>query len=56
MQINDDLTIEETSVSLKLADIQRRCTQLINNPEEFADLALEEPLRGQDNTNPYDRG
>jgi hypothetical protein len=55
-QNNKELTLEETNVSLNLADIQRRCWQLINNPDELGDLSLEDPPLGADNTNPYDRG
>jgi hypothetical protein len=55
-QNNKELTLEETNVSLNLADIQRRCWQLINNPDELGDLSLEDPPLGTDNTNPYDRG
>ncbi len=56
IQDNENHVIEETSISLKLADIQRRCSHMIRNPEEFGDLALEDPPLGMDHTNPYDRG
>jgi hypothetical protein len=53
---NEEITTEERQVSLKLADIQRRCSQLINNPGALGTLSLEDPPCGTDNTNPYDRG
>ncbi len=53
----DEATISMSNVSLKLAEIQRRCSKLINSPEEFGGLALEEPVNGSDGGfNPYDRG
>lgn len=32
----------ESSVSLRLADIQRRCAQLLDDPESELELAIEE--------------
>ena len=46
----------QSNVSLKLADIQRRCSELIEDSENFGGLSLEEPLAEPDNNNPYNRG
>lgn len=52
----DDIPLSQSSVSLKLADIQKRCRQLVETPDEQDGLSLEDPLKGSDNSNPYDRG
>lgn len=38
-----DATLAESNVSLRLADIQRRCAQLLDDPESELELAIEEP-------------
>ena len=48
--------LSESSVTLKLSLIQRQCSELMDAEDEFGGLSLEEPLPGNDNTNPYDRG
>jgi hypothetical protein len=55
MDIND-IPLSESNVSLKLADIQRRCAQLIEDSGDELELTLEEPALPQDGSNPYDRG
>ena len=45
-----------TNVSLKLADIQRRCAELLEDSENGLGLTLEEPVAIQDGKNPYDLG
>lgn len=52
----DDISADETSVTLKLALIQQRCSELLEGGDEFGGLSLEEPAGAPDNTNPYDRG
>lgn len=52
----DDVPLSESNVSLRLADIQRRCSQLIDGEDDFGGLSLEEPAPPKDNSNPYDRG
>jgi hypothetical protein len=52
----DDIPLAESNVSLKLADIQRRCAELIEDSGDELELTLEEPALPQDGSNPYDRG
>ena len=52
----EDIPLAQSNVSLKLADIQKRCAQLLEDQDEFGGLSLEEPLSGQEGSNPYDRG
>ncbi len=53
----DTQPLSESSVSLKLAMIQKRCSELAQQDNEFGGLSLEEPsLVEKDNTNPYDMG
>ena len=57
---DDDLTdipLSQSNVSLRLADIQRRCSQLLDDPDELGGLTLEdEPKPVVDDSNPYNRG
>jgi len=52
----NDIPLSESNVSLKLADIQRRCAELLEETEDSLELTLEEPLLVQEGSNPYDRG
>ena len=52
----NDIPLSESNVSLKLADIQRRCAQLLEETGDDLELTLEEPALPQDGSNPYDRG
>ena len=52
----NDIPLSESNVSLKLADIQRRCSELILNSGDELELVLEEPVSRPDNSNPYSRG
>ena len=52
----NDIPLSESNVSLKLADIQRRCAALLEDSEDSLELTLEEPLPAQDGSNPYDLG
>ncbi len=50
------IPLAESNVSLKLVDIQRRCSQLMQESGDELELALEEPLLVVDDSNPYNRG
>ena len=52
----NDIPLSESHVSLKLADIQRRCAELMDDAGEALELALEEPIVEQEGNNPYDLG
>ncbi len=52
----DEVPLSESNVSLKLADIQKRCSQLLNEPHELDGLSLEDPVAVEDQGNPYNRG
>jgi hypothetical protein len=52
----NDIPLAESNVSLKLADIQRRCAELLQDSGDELELTLEEPLLPQDGCNPYERG
>lgn len=52
----NDIPLSESNVSLKLADIQRRCAELLEETEDSLELTLEEPLLVHEGSNPYDRG
>ena len=52
----NDIPLSESNVSLKLADIQRRCAQLLEDSGDELELTLEEPVFPQEGSNPYDRG
>lgn len=52
----NDIPLSESNVSLKLADIQRRCSQLILDSGDELELSLEDPLAPPEGSNPYDRG
>lgn len=51
-----DIPLSESNVSLKLADIQRRCSELLQESGDELGLSLEEPVSTPDNSNPYNRG
>ena len=53
---SDDIPLSESNVSLKLADIQKRCSELLDDPDQFGGLSLEEPSAVADSNNPYSRG
>ena len=51
-----DTPLSQSSVTLKLEEIQKRCSELINSPDAL-ELTLEEsvaePKRSDDRYNPY---
>ena len=51
-----DIPLSESNVSLKLADIQRRCAEFMQEPDDTLELAPEEPIVGDNGSNPYNRG
>jgi len=51
-----DIPLSQSNVSLKLADIQKRCSDLIDDSDDLGGLSLEEPAVVPDNNNPYSRG
>ena len=51
----NEIPLAESNVSLKLADIQRRCEELLQDDAALG-LSLEEPIASPDSGNPYDRG
>lgn len=52
----DELALSRSTVTLKLASIQKRCSQLMDEPDSLLELALEEPAEVPDDNNPYNRG
>lgn len=52
----DEVPLSESNISLKLADIQKRCSQLLSDPNEMEGLTLEDAPSDPDSGNPYDRG
>lgn len=51
----NELPLSESYVSLRLADIQKRCFELLEDDDALG-LSLEEPIANPDSGNPYDRG
>jgi len=52
----DDIPLSQSSVSTKLADIQKRYSELIDDANDFGGLSLEDPVTELDTNNPYNRG
>jgi len=52
----EETPLSESNVSLKLADIQKRCSELLNDPGDLGGLSLEDPAPEADSNNPYNRG
>ena len=51
-----DTPLSESSVSLKLEEIQKRCSDLMDQPGGLLELTLEEPLADDPKSNdPYNR-
>ena len=51
-----DIPLSESNVSLRLADIQRRCSRLLQEEGDTLGLSLEEPVAPPEGRNPYDHG
>ncbi len=52
----EDIPLSQSNVSLRLADIQKRCSQLLDESGDETGLSLEEPTVEPEDSNPYDRG
>ena len=52
----ENVPLSELNVSLKLADIQKRCSEFIDEPDYLSGLSLEEPVVVPDHSNPYNYG
>ena len=51
-----DVPLSQSNVSLKLADIQKRCSELMEDSDDSLGLTLEDPDISVDDSNPYNRG
>ena len=51
-----DVPLSESNVSLKLADIQKRCSMMRRKTDVVEGLSLEETVHNPDNDDPYGRG
>ncbi len=51
-----DVPLSESNVSLKLADIQKRCSMMRRKTDVVEGLSLEETIHNPDNDDPYGRG
>jgi len=52
----NNIPLAESNVTLRLADIQRRCSELLLDSGDELELTLEEPVAIPDSGNPYNRG
>ncbi len=52
----EDIPLSQSNVSLRLADIQKRCSQLLDESGDETGLSLEEPTVEPEDSNPYNRG
>ena len=50
-----DTPLSQSSVSLKLEEIQRRCSELMDQPDGLAELTLEETVLEPESSDPYNR-
>jgi len=48
-----DTPLSQSSVSLKLEEIQKRCNQLMDEPEALLELSLEDPSAIPQANDPY---
>ena len=56
MQKKDkNIPLSESSVTLRLADIQKRCSDFADGNDELSELTLEEAPAPVEGSNPYDR-
>ena len=51
-----DRPLSESQVSHKLAEIQKRCSELLEESDDSLELSLEEPISRPDDNNPYNHG
>ena len=52
----NDIPLATTSITLQLEIIQKRCSELLQEPDALSELSLEDPLDVPDKTNPYNLG
>lgn len=50
-----DTPLSESSVSLQLEEIQKRCSELLEAPDSLTELTLEEPDKGPERNDPYNQ-
>ncbi|MCI0516995.1 MAG: hypothetical protein L0Y45_04090 [Woeseiaceae bacterium] len=48
-----DTPLSRSYVSLKLSEIQKRCNELMDEPDSLIELQLEEPESVDDSGDPY---
>ena len=48
-----DTPLSQSSVSLKLEEIQKRCSDLLNEPDTLLELSLEDPTADPRASDPY---
>lgn len=48
-----DTPISQSSVTLKLAEIQKRCSELMDDPDALTELTLEDADSTPDRNDPY---
>jgi len=51
-----EIPLSKSSVSLKLEEVQKRCNELMDEPDALLELTLEEPVVTNSHSNdPYNR-
>ncbi len=50
-----DTPLSEKTITMELSLILRRCSELIDNPDDLSDLSLEEPRAAEQANDPYNR-
>ena len=54
--LNDmDTPLSESSVTLKLEEIQKRCSELMDEPDGLLELSLEDAVLEPESGDPYNR-
>jgi hypothetical protein len=48
-----DTPLSQSSVSLKLEEIQKRCSELMDEPDASMELSLEDPTADPRTSDPY---
>ena len=48
-----DAPLSQSSVSLKLEEIQKRCSELMDEPDTLLELSLEDPTADSRASDPY---
>ena len=51
--MDSPLPLSETNVALKLPEIRKRCSELMDEPEALTELSLEDPDAIIDTGDPY---